>query len=277
MAMPALIIGCGYLGERAGRAWLGTGRSVHVLTRSRAEIVKSQGFEPITGDVLNPESLRTLPAASTILYAVGLDRSAGRSMRDVYVGGLRNILTALPAGGRFIYISSTSVYGQTDGSVVSETSATEPLEENGRIVLDAERTLREFRPDATILRFAGIYGPGRVLRRQPLLKGEPYVGDAEKWLNLIHVDDGVRAVLAAERTTASAGGTFNIADDHPVSRREFYCELAIILGAPPARFEPAPEPIREANRRISNASAREDLGFVPEFPSYREGLGRVEL
>ncbi len=275
MANSALIIGCGYLGERVGRAWLGMGRSVHVLTRGRTELLKSQGFEPITGDVLNPESLRTLSAASTVLYAVGLDRSAGRSMRDVYVDGLRNILAALPAGGRFIYISSTSVYGQTDGSVVRETSVTEPLEENGRIVLDAERTLREFRPDATVLRFAGIYGPGRVLRRQPLLKGEPYIGDAEKWLNLIHVDDGVRAVLAAEYTTASEGGTFNIADDHPVTRREFYTELAKLLGAPSARFEPAPEPIREANRRISNASARECLGFVPEFPTFREGLGRV--
>ena len=80
MANPALIIGCGYLGERVGQAWLGTGRSVHVLTRGRAAILKSQGYEPITGDVLNPESLRALPEASTVLYAVGLDRSAGRSI-----------------------------------------------------------------------------------------------------------------------------------------------------------------------------------------------------
>ena len=270
MANPALIIGCGYLGARVGRAWLDSGRAVRALTRSRAEALASLGFEPIVGDVLEPGSLRSLPAASTILYSVGLDRAAGRSMRDVYVGGLRNALTALPAGGRFVYVSSTSVYGQTDGSIIDEDSPAEPLEENGRIVLEAERTLREFRPDATILRFAGIYGPDRWLRKQPLLRGEAYLGDAGKWLNLIRVEDGVRAVLAAE--TAAPGGTFNIADDHPATRREFYTELARLLGAPEAKFEPAAQPMREANRRISNARARLRLGFVPEFPSYREGL-----
>ena len=272
MANPALIVGCGYLGSRVGRAWLDAGRAVRVLTRARGESLESQGFASIAGDVLDPASLHFLPAASTILYAVGLDRSAGRSMREVYVDGLRNVLAALPAGGRFVYIGSSSVYAQTDGGFVDEDSAKEPLDENGRIVLEAERTLREFRPDATILRFAGIYGPGRLLRKQPLLKGEPYVGDADKWLNLIHVDDGVRAVLAAERAVASAGGAFNIADDIPVSRREFYTELAHLIGAPEARFEPSPQPVREANRRISNARARAALGFVPQFPSYREGL-----
>ena len=270
MANPALIIGCGYLGARVGRAWLDSGRAVRALTRSRAEALASLGFEPIVGDVLEPGSLRSLPAASTILYSVGLDRAAGRSMRDIYVDGLRNALAALPAGGRFVYVSSTSVYGQTDGSIIDEDSPAEPLEENGRIVLEAERTLREFRPDATILRFAGIYGPDRWLRKQPLLRGEAYLGDAGKWLNLIRVEDGVRAVLAAE--TAAPGGTFNISDDHPATRREFYTELARLLGAPEAKFEPAAQPMREANRRISNARARLRLGFVPEFPSYREGL-----
>ena len=272
MADPALIIGCGYLGARIGAAWLAAGRPVCALTRSRGETLRAQGFEPITGDVLDPASLTGLPAASTILYAVGLDRSAGRSMRDVYVQGLRNVLAALPAGGRFLYISSTSVYGQIDGELVDGDSATDPREENGRIVLEAERTLREFRLDATILRFAGIYGPNRGIRKQSLLKGEPYIGDADKWLNLIHVDDGVRAVLAAERADASVGRTFAIADDTPVSRRNFYAEFARLLGAPEARFEPAAEPSREANRRISNAAAKTGLEFEPAYPSYREGL-----
>ncbi len=272
MANPALIVGCGYLGARVGAAWLTSGRVVCALTRSRAEALRAQGFEPITGDVLDRASLAALPAASTILYAVGLDRSAGRSMREVYVEGLRNVLAALPKEGCFIYISSTSVYGQTGGEVVDGDSATEPLEENGRIVLEAERILREFRPDAIILRFAGIYGPGRAMRKQSLLNGEPYVGDADKWLNLIHVDDGVRALLAAERSASSAGRTFAIADDTPVSRRDFYAEFARLLGAPEARFEPSPQSGRQANRRVSNAAAKAALGFAPEFPSYREGL-----
>src|SRR5439155_10779702 len=110
-----------------------------------------------------------------------------RSMREVYVGGLGHVLDTLPTPGRFVYVSSTGVYGQTDGTWVDERSETVPTEESGRVVLEAERLLRSKLPAAVVLRFAGIYGPGRLLRRQLLVAGEPLVGDAEKWLNLIHV------------------------------------------------------------------------------------------
>ena len=266
MAPPTLILGCGYLGSRVAALWQAERRRVVALTRGRAAALTALGLEPLVGDVLDPASLR-LPEATTVLYAVGLDRSAGRSMRDVYVTGLRNVLSALPRSGRFLYVSSTSVYGQTDGSLVDETSPTEPLEESGRIVLEAEDVLRQLRPDAVVLRFAGIYGPGRVLRREALLNGEPLVGDAEKWLNLIHVEDGARAVLAAE---GREGETYLIADDTPVRRREFYTHVARVIGAPPARFEP--REVREPNRRISNRRAKTDLGWAPRFPSYIEGL-----
>ena len=129
--------------------------------------------------------------------AFGLDRSSGQTMRAVYVEGLANVLAALPAPARFVHVSSTSVYGQTDGEEVDEQSATEPEEESGKIVLEAERVLRRAAPEAIILRFAGIYGPGRLLRRQAIEAGEPIVGNADKWLNLIQVEDGAEAVLAA--------------------------------------------------------------------------------
>mgnify|MGYP002400673341 CR=1 FL=1 len=91
-------------------------------------------------------------------------------MRDVYVNGLGNVLAALPPCDRFLYVSSTSVYGQADGSVVDETSPTEPLGDSGRTVLEAERLLQALLPSAIGLRFAGIYGPGRLLRRQAVLR-----------------------------------------------------------------------------------------------------------
>jgi len=193
-----LVVGCGYLGRRVADLWTAAGRRVVALTRTRADSLREAGIEPLLGDVTDPASLNNLPAASTVLYAVGLDRSSGKSMAEVYVQGLKNVLDNLPPCDRFIYISSTSVYGQTDGSVVDESSPTEPLEDSGRIVLEAERVLRAKLPTAIILRFAGIYGPDRLLRKQALLKGEPLIGDAEKWLNLIEVRDGATAVLAAE-------------------------------------------------------------------------------
>jgi nucleoside-diphosphate-sugar epimerase len=271
MTAPNLILGCGYLGNRVARSWLAAGRRVAALTRNRGPQLALLGIEPIIGDVLDIESLKRLPEASTVLYAVGFDRSAGKTMREVYVEGLRNSLLSIRCSGPFLFVSSTSVYGQTDGGWVNEDSPMEPLEASGKVVLEAERALRELRPDAIILRFAGIYGPDRILRRQALLNGEPLVGDAEKWLNLIHVNDGVSAVLAAE-TRSRAGETYLIADDEPVHRRDFYTRTAEHLGAPPAAFQAPATNIVEANRRVSNAKAKRELEFVPRYPSYREGL-----
>jgi len=266
----ALIVGCGYLGRRVAARWVAAGRRVAALTRGNAAALAALGVEPVVGDVLDPDSLRDLPAAATVLYAVGMDRGQGRSMREVYVDGLAHVLGTIPPPARFIYVSSTGVYGQTDGGPIDEASPTEPTEESGKIVLDAERLLRVKVPGAIVLRFAGIYGPDRLLRKQPLLKGETLVGDAEKWLNLIHVEDGAAAVLAAE-ARGVADETYLVADDEPVRRRDFYTRLAELLGAPPARFEQRPE-TGAANRRVLNRKARERLGWVPRFSSYREGL-----
>lgn len=265
---PNLVIGCGYVGRRVAARWRAAGHRVVALTRSNAAVLQELGIEPVTGDVLDPPSLKQLPTARTVLYAVGLDRAAGRSMQDVYVAGLGHVLNTLPPCHRFIYVSSTGVYGRTDGDWMDEDSPTEPIEESGKIVLEAEQLLRSKLPAAIILRFAGIYGPGRY--RKQLLTGEPFVGDADRWVNLIHVDDGVEAVRAAE-IRGEPGQTYNVCDDEPVTRRTFYTHLAGLLGAPPARFDHRPEP-NAPNRRIRNTKAKTALQWRPQFPSYREGL-----
>jgi nucleoside-diphosphate-sugar epimerase len=276
--MTKLIVGCGYLGQRVAALWRGAGHTVRATTRNhrRAEEFRALGIEPVVCDVLDPASLRALPEAETVLYSVGLDRAAGRSMREVYVDGLRNVLAVGKFRGEFVYISSTSVYGQTNGEAVDEDAATEPVEESGHIVLEAERLLVARFPAAVRLRLAGIYGPGRVLRRQAVALGEPLVGDGDKWLNLIQVDDAAGTVLAAEEPQ-QRGRVYNVADDEPVRRRDFYGLMATLLGAPPPRFTPpgpgAPSTGHDkANRRIVNRRLRQDLGVELAYPTYRVGL-----
>ncbi len=264
-----LIFGCGYLGLRVAQRWLAQGMRVAALTRKNERTLRSVGIEPITGDVLEPSSLRTLPAAATVLYAVGMDRSAGKSMRDVYVTGLAHVLDTLPPCARFVYVSSTSVYGQSNGEWVTEDSITEPTEEAGKVILEAEHLLRSKKPNAILLRSAGLYGPDRLLRKQPILKGEPLSGDTDKWLNLVHVADAASAVLLAE-THGAPGETYNIGDGTPVSRRDFYTRLAELLHAPEAKFDHRAEP-GSPNRRIDATKFRA-LGWSPVFASYREGL-----
>jgi nucleoside-diphosphate-sugar epimerase len=278
--MSKLIIGCGYLGRRVASRWLAQGHSVHALTRSKVEELQLLGIDAHRGDVREPLDLLRLPPADTVLYAVAPGRNESQSPRDVWQLGLAHTTLAMsewPKRPRFIFISSTSVYGQTQGEEVEEQSAAAPLEDSGQALVAAERLLLEdWWPDAIILRFAAIYGPGRLLRSQAIRAGEPILADPEKWLNLIHVEDGASAIQAAEER-GQAGASYNISDGHPVRRREFYAQLAKELSAPPPRFvlptpgKPLP-PHETANRRISNRRMREELKVLLLYPEYRSGL-----
>ncbi|HEY8504651.1 MAG TPA: SDR family oxidoreductase [Gemmataceae bacterium] len=264
-----LVVGCGYLGRRVAGLWQARGDRVFALTRGRAEELRHAGLEPIVADVTRPETLHALPRVRTVLYAVGMDRSSGRSVRDVYVGGLANVLDALPPPERFLYVSSTGVYGQDDGSEVDESSPTDPAEESGKVVLEAEQLLRRRLPDAIVLRFAGMYGPGRLIGDRALREGRAIPGNPERWLNLIQIDDGARAVLAAEEK-GRTGEVYNVSDGNPVRRGDFYRFLAGLLNVPEPEFTgPAGT---DLGRRVSNRKLTADTGFFPTYPGYRDGL-----
>ena len=274
-----LFVGCGYLGRGIAALWRAQSHRVFATTRSiaRAAELRALGLEPILCDVLDPASLRALPGMESIAYCIGLDRTRNVSMHSLYMDGLANVLAALkqPAH-RFLYVSSTSVYGQTDGEEVDESATTEPLEESGKVVLESEHLLRSRLPSAIILRFAGIYGPGRLMRAQAIIAGEPIIGDAEKWLNLIHVDDGAAAAMAADER-ATSGSIYNVSDGAPVRRRVFYSKLAELLGAPPPRFESLPPgampSTRErGHRRIVSRRLRDELEMTLQYPTCEEGL-----
>jgi len=279
-----LIFGCGYLGRRVARRWLELGDEVHAVTRNmaRAEALRGEGIRPYVADVTQPGSLDGLPVADTVLYAIGFDRSAGHTMQEVYVDGLKSALDALPdATGRLIYISSTSVYAQQDGEWVDEASPTEPTRQNGRDCLAAEKTLSRHRlgARAVILRMAGLYGPGRVPRREALLAGEPIAAAADGFLNLIHIDDAASVVLAAE-SMARLPSMYVVSDGQPVLRREYYEELARLAGAPAPQFAPPPADSPAAARATSDKRIRNDrvmaeLRPTLAYPSYREGLAAI--
>jgi nucleoside-diphosphate-sugar epimerase len=273
-----LVIGCGYLGLRVALRWREQGHRVFATTRSdeRAAEFRRLGLEPVGCDVLDRGSLGSLPAASTVLYCVGFDRGQGVTMQRVFVEGLANVLDHVPRPNRFVHVSSTGVYGQSDGEWVDESSATEPQDKAGQTVLEAERLLRDRLPEALVLRFAGIYGPGRLIHARAVREGQPLTGDPDKFLNLIHVDDGASAVLAGA-AQARPGQICNVCDDEPVRRGEFYQLLAHRMGAPEPRWLPgssldARGRHERGNRRIRNRRLRQDWRVELLYPTYREGL-----
>jgi len=297
--MQKLIIGCGYVGLEAARQWLAAGNEVAALTRSEehARQFKELGIQPIKGEITRPETLTQLPESETVLYAVGFDRSASKSRREVYVEGLDHVLSEIKSRTqKVIYLSSTSVYGQSAGEWVDEDSACEPTRENGQICLEAEQLFQKYtllpdqsaenRASAVILRLAGIYGPGRLLARMEQIKaGEPLLGRPDAWLNLVHLTDIVNTILKCD-TEIQLSSHYLVSDSCPITRQEYYQTLAELLEAPPPRFATAdagestqkstrPNSTERAagvNKRCSNKRLRDELGVKPVYPSIREGL-----
>jgi nucleoside-diphosphate-sugar epimerase len=285
--VTTLIIGCGYLGERVGLLLSQKGEAVFGTVRSqeRAQAIARLGIEPVIADVLKPDLLGALPAAERIFYSVGFDRAAGSTMRAVYVDGLNNVLVQLYGVGiveRFVQASSTSVYGQSGGEWVNEQSPAQPVSESGRLVLEAEEHVRDWArrrggPHVAIaLRFAGLYGPGRVVRLGLVKSGEPIPGDPDKLLNMIHIDDAAQAAVRALEM-GLAEPLYLACDDRPATRREYYNQVAMLVGAPPPRFE-APQPgsvlvARDlSNKRISNRRMKAGLGVELIYPDIQTGL-----
>ncbi|RLS38519.1 MAG: SDR family oxidoreductase [Planctomycetota bacterium] len=273
-----LIFGCGFLGLRAARLWLAEGGTVMAVTRNPAKAAQLQslGIEPVLADLMQPETLASLLRSTHVLYCVGFDRTSSWSKESLYLEGLTHVINAVAKDvQRFVYVSSSSVYHQDDGSWVDETSHTEPTSEGGRICLAAEQRLRSRVEQATILRMSGLYGPERLLARVDQLQAnEPIGGNPEAWLNLIHGDDAARACVAALKA-AKPSPLYLVSDDRPHLRREYFTELAQQVGAPPPVFSGASSSRHTAdglNKRCRNNKIKSELQLEWVYPDISRGL-----
>lgn len=279
--MSKLIVGCGYLGRRVGEIWLEQSGPVHAVTRKqvRAGGLAEEGFQPIVADITKPETLVGLPQVDTLLVAVGMDRSVYSDIEMVYVDGLKNLLDSLSFAPRhLIYVSSTGVYGDFGGAWVDEGSPTQPLRPGGKACLKAERLLLEsqFADRVTILRFAGIYGSGRVPTKQTIESGKWNRLTTAGYLNLIHAQDGA-AIIDRVAAKTPGGETFLVSDGSPVLRRDYYQFMAELLNVGKIKWD---ETIADPNstrggssKRVANKKLIEWLGdFEFQYPDYRSGL-----
>jgi nucleoside-diphosphate-sugar epimerase len=180
---------------------------------------------------------------------------------------------------KFVYTSSTSVYGQNDGSVVKENSSTQPAAETAQVLVETERVLlaaaRERKFPAVILRLAGIYGPNRGYWLKQYLKGEAQIeGSGTRILNMIHRDDAAGAIIAALKS-GRPGEIYNVADDEPVTLWTFFKWLSDAVGRdmPPSVPEDA-EMVRKrgvTNKKVSNRRLKMELGYQFKYPTFRQG------
>src|SRR5205823_633217 len=134
LGMAKLIFGCGYLGQRVAQLWQATGEEVFAVTRSqtRAAELAAAGIRPLLSNLLSESKVSLPQHVLTVLFSIGYDRPIDHSIHDVYVGGMAKAVDSLPDSvERFIYISSTGVYGDFAGDEVDESSPCKPTRQGG--------------------------------------------------------------------------------------------------------------------------------------------------
>ncbi len=281
--MKCLIVGCGYVGMSLGPELVRLGHEVYGLRRdaSTAGQLTAAGLHPLFADITCPETLEPLPRKfDWVVQCVAAGGDAD-SYRRIYLEGTRRLLEWLSASPpeKFLYTSSTSVYGQTDASQVKESSPTEPSVETSKVLVETEKTLLEaFHRDkfpAVILRVAGIYGPDRGHWFKQFLKNEARMdGDGSRFLNMIHRDDVAGCIIAALKR-GRPGEIYNVVDDEPVRQRTFFEWLGAALGKYPPPANPENTEIDRkrgvTNKRVSNRKLKMELGYQFKHPNFRKG------
>jgi nucleoside-diphosphate-sugar epimerase len=217
---------------------------------------------------------------------IASQRSAER-IQAVNVDGTRRLIEACRAAGspRFVF-ASTVVTGDAHGALLDEQSELPVETAYGRSKQEGERLVRESGLPAAIVRPSHVYGSGGwyveefVARlRQP---GRfAVIGKGDNWWDVVRVEDVATALCdTAER--APAGAVYHVADDEPVTFRDFIALTAKALGVGPPRSIPASlarlvggrDPVLAVTRsaRSSNALIKRELGWSPRFPTAATGV-----
>lgn len=288
--MQILIAGCGYVGEALARRLLADGHAVWGLKRRPTGL--PDGVVPLEADVTDAPGLAAtlagLPATlDAVIYAVSASERSEEAYRRAYVDGPANLVDALcpagdPHGARLLFVSSTGVYGDTGGDWVDETTGPNPDDATGQALLDGESHLLDrrdlFARGIAVVRFGGIYGPGRTRLIEMVRSGSARcTEDPPTWSNRIHRDDcaGFLAHLLTLPTEALPSPPVYLGvDAEPADLCTVYRWLSRQLNAP----EPTVVTASSASggtRRRSNKRCRNDRlvasGYRLLYPSFREG------
>jgi len=281
-----LIIGCGDVGQRM-LPILVKSHKVYVLTSQteKLPLFRQAGAHPLFGNLDDQSTLHRLSQiADTVIHLAPPNPNGKTDLRT------KSLIQALSKGRRvkrFIYISTTGVYGDCGGQLISETQAVQP--QNLRAVrrVDAERQLRAWAVQqgvsVVILRVPGIYA-GNRLPVERLQKGTPALLESEDvFTNHIHADDLARlTILSMYR--ASSQRVINACDDSDLKMADYFDLVANKMNLPkPPRVDketlktmvsPQLLSFMQESRRISNARLQE-IGFQFLYPTVQDFLEKM--
>lgn len=270
MMAKILIVGCGKVGGILAYELKARGHEVIGVRRSSPKATTA--VEWFNADITDAGQLKSLPSDVDMLFFMASpDGRNAEAYHKVYGQGLANVLSRF-ANTPMFFISSTSVYGQDAGEWVDEDSRVEPKTITGRLICQAEQKVWVADSRHVVVRFSGIYGPGRN-RMLDRAKQSPFL---QRWpacyTNRIHQQDcaGVLVFLLEKKLASRPISNCYIAsDDCPVPEWEVVSWLAKQMECP----EPKEIKVSNAggqNKRCSNRRLQE-LGYRFIFPDYQSG------
>ncbi len=234
-------------------------------------------------DLDRPETLRHLEAADALLHLAPPPLHGDTDPRTT------NLLATLGKGrilpARVVYVSTSGVYGDCNGELVSETHPARPQTDRAWRRADAEKRLREWGRrsgvSVSILRVPGIYAADRLPLAR-LEQGTPALqSEDDSYVNHVHADDLARLVIAALHH-AYSGRMYNAVDDAPQKMGDYFDLVADRFGLPRpprvARAEAArviPETLlsfMNESRRLTNRRIKQELRFKLRYPTVHDGL-----
>jgi nucleoside-diphosphate-sugar epimerase len=286
-----LIVGCGDVGLRVAR---GLRRRVRLLALTsspeRVAALRAAGVTPLQGDLDRAATLRRLAGLATrVVHLAPPPAEASASWwRDLRTAALLRTLRQRSPPRAVVYASTSGVYGDCGGELVSETRAARPRTPRAQRRADAERALRHFgraaRVRTSVLRIPGIYAPDRPAGtpRERLLKGTPVLqaGD-DVYTNHIHADDLARALMAA-LWRGKPQRTYNVNDDSALKMGDYFDLAADLYGLPrPPRVPRGTAQdqlplmllsFMDESRRLCNERMKRELRLVLRYPTVAQGL-----
>lgn len=286
-----LVAGCGYLGSALAGKLVRDGHKVTTVSRSGLDSQLSN-VRVVHADLLSPALGEFLPECfDVVVYAVSPDERTREGYLNCYQRALANLLSVLEGqSARVLLCSSTAVYGQNDGSIVDENSPTIPYNFRGDTILGAEKLISESSFEATSIRFAGIYGPGRTVlldkvRQSSLASGQLDFALDSSWTNRIHLDDCVGVLrhligltrvmpcyVAADSCPALRGEVLQWLSDHHRQNAERDCDLvgwAAVSGKSAGGLH-KDCPMQSKGKRCLNSRLLHS-GYEFKYPDYKSG------
>lgn len=268
-----LIAGCGDLGCELGTQLSKTGHKVFGIRRDISQVPEC--IQPIETDLFSqtPELPDDL---DYIFYIVSANGYKDGAYYQAYVLGIKHLLKGLEGKQvkRIFFISSSSVFGQSDGEWVTEDSPTEGKNFASKRLLEGEELLNESSQPATVIRFGGIYGPGRTHLIDLVLDGKAHCMEGV-YSNRIHSADcvGVMIHLMALDTPEAL---YIGVDNEPTPTCDVYEWLAEQLSVSDIEhLEPTENSrMQRSNKRLSNEKIRA-TGYEFKYPSFKEGYGEL--